>query len=256
MKSTLILLAAAVTMTVCNLQADDLNPSAPGPSDPDLAKKLIVEFTNNRWTAEKVLIATGTLTNNNAVPVTVTRIIATGFDKQQNVVAGGSGFPQESSYTIGNDEIAAGATVNFKVALSDAKKVIRFVRAIPYAEPIPTPELMPTPIQTSAPTSPPKPISDSVKIAGAQDSDATPAAVLIPNADIVDNALAYSKLLIPFFKTHKIPGRIQEERVLWLFRTLYHAAESEGYADRQDWFIELVMRQLNAAGVVDDYANQ
>jgi hypothetical protein len=57
-----------------------------------------------------------------------------------------------------------------------------------------------------------------------------PAAVLIPNEDIVDNALAYSKLLIPFLKTHTIPGRIQEEKVLSLFRLLYHAAESEGYA--------------------------
>ncbi len=139
------LLAAAVTMTVCDLQADDLNPSAPAPSDPDLTKKLIVEFTNNRWTAEKVLIATGTLTNTNTVPVTVTRIIATGFDKQQNVVAGGAGFPQEASYSIGDTEINAGATVIFKVALSDPKKAIRFVRARPLIAPIPTPTPIPTP---------------------------------------------------------------------------------------------------------------
>jgi hypothetical protein len=81
--SKLLLLTVALTMTVCNVQAYDLNPSAPAPSDPDLAKKLIVQFTNNRWTAEKVLIATGTLTNTNAVPVTITKIEATGFDAQQ-----------------------------------------------------------------------------------------------------------------------------------------------------------------------------
>jgi hypothetical protein len=148
------------------LQADDLNPSAPVPSDSDLTKKLIVEFTNNRWTAEKVLIATGTLTNTNTVPVTVTRIIATGFDKQQNVVAGGAGFPQESSYTIVNNEIAAGATVNFKVALSDAKKVIRFVKAIPYAEPVPTPEPTPAPTPTPTPEPTPTPQADLIKLAG------------------------------------------------------------------------------------------
>jgi hypothetical protein len=141
-------------------------------SDSDLTKKLIVEFTNNRWTAEKVLIATGTLTNTNRVPVTVSRIIATGFDKQQNVVAGGAGFPQESSYTIGNSEIAAGATVNFKVALGDARKVIRFVRAIPYVEPVPTPEPTPTPESTQAPTPRPAPTptatpeADLIKLAG------------------------------------------------------------------------------------------
>jgi hypothetical protein len=139
------LLAAAVTMTVCNLQADNLNPSAPAPSDHDLAKQLIVEFTNNRWTAEKVLIATGTLTNTNAVPVTVRKIVATGFDAQQLAVREGPGFQPEASYTIENDEIAAGATVIFKVALSDPKKLIRFVRAIPYAVPVPTPEPTPTP---------------------------------------------------------------------------------------------------------------
>ena len=257
MKSILLLLATAgFAMTVCNSQAGDLGSSAPAASDtdPDPATKLVVTFTENRWSADKVLIATGTLTNTNAMPVTVTRIIATGFDKQQNVVAGGPGPPQEASYTIGDAEIDAGATVVFKVALSDPKKAIRFVKATPLIAPIPTPT--PIPIPTSAATSTTKPISTSVPIVEAPDSDAPPAAVLIPNADIVDNALAYSKLLIPFLKTHKIPGRIQEERVLSLFRTLYHAAESEGYADEQEWFIELVMRQLKSAGVVDDYGNQ
>ena len=136
------------------------------------------------------------------------------------------------------------------------------MKATPLIEPIPTPTPIPvaTPIPAveapaTAAVTTPEPISTAVPIAQPTDSDSPPA-VLIPNEDIVDNALAYSKLLIPFLKTHKIPGRIQEERVLSLFRLLYHAAESEGYADRHDWFIELVMRQLKSAGVVDDYGNQ
>jgi hypothetical protein len=241
MKAILLLLASAgFAMTV---------------SADDPATKLVVAFTGNRWTTDKRLIATGTLTNTNLMPVTITRIIATGFDKQQNVVAGGPGAQEEADYTIGDPEIGPGATAIFKVALSDPKKAIRFVKATPLIEPIPTP----TPIPIASPvlaTSTPEPISTVVPIPQSTDSDSPPAAVLIPNEDIVDNALAYSKLLIPFLKSHTIPGRIQEERVGSLFRLLYHAAESEGYADRQEWFIELVMRQLKSAGVVDDYGNQ
>jgi hypothetical protein len=44
--SKLLLLAATLAMTVCTQADDDFNPSAPAPSDPDLAKKLIVQFTN------------------------------------------------------------------------------------------------------------------------------------------------------------------------------------------------------------------
>jgi hypothetical protein len=95
---------------------------APTRSDTDPATKLVVAFTGNRWTTDKLLIATGTLTNTNPMPVTITRIIATGFDKQQNVVAGGPGAPEKADYTIGNAEIDAGATTIFKVALSDPKK--------------------------------------------------------------------------------------------------------------------------------------
>jgi hypothetical protein len=115
--SKLLLLAAALTITVCNSRADDLNPSAPAISDTDLAKKLVVQITNDKWTAEKVLIATGTLTNTNAVPVTVTNIEATGFDAQL-VAIRNQLDPGEGGYTIANPEIAAGGTVIFKVALT------------------------------------------------------------------------------------------------------------------------------------------
>jgi hypothetical protein len=127
-------------------------------SDTDPATKLVVAFTGNRWTTDKLLIATGTLTNTNPMPVTtVTRINATGFDKQQNVVAGGPGAAEEADYTIGNAEIGPGATAIFKVALSDPKKAIRFVKATPLIEPIPTPTPIPiaTPIPSATATSTP-----------------------------------------------------------------------------------------------------
>jgi hypothetical protein len=259
MKMTLLLAAAGLAMTVCESHGGDPDSPAPTRSDTDPATKLAVTFTGNRWTTDKLLIATGTLTNTNPMPVTVTRIIATGFDKQQNVVAGGPGALEEPDYTIGDAEIGPGATTVFKVAFRDPKKTIRFVKATTLLEPIPTPTPIPiaTPIPAvEAPAMAARPTSTAVQIPQPPDSDSPSAAVPIPNADIVDNALAYSKLLIPFLKTHTIPGRIQEERVLSLFRLLYHAAESEGYADRQDWFIELVMRQLKSARVVDDCGNQ
>lgn len=153
MKSILLLLTTAgLAVTVYNSQAGDLGSPAPMQSDIDPARRLVVAFTANRWTTDKVLIATGTLTNTNPVTVTVTKIIATGFDKQQNVVAGGPGSPEEASYTIGDAEVDAGATAIFKVALSDPKKAIRFVRARPLIAPIPTPTLNPTPNPTSAET--------------------------------------------------------------------------------------------------------
>jgi len=145
MKAILLLLASAgFAMTV----------SAASAADP--ATKLVVAFTGNRWTTDQRLIATGTLTNTNPMPVTITRITASGFDKQQKVVAGGPGAPGEVNYTIGDAEIPAGATAIFKVALSDPKKVIRFVKATPLIEPIPTPTPIgfATPIPTAAGSAP------------------------------------------------------------------------------------------------------
>jgi hypothetical protein len=150
----LSLLAATVfTVTVCGSPAGDLGSSAPIAADQDPASKLVVVFTDNRWTTDKLLIARGTLTNNNPMPVTIAKIIATGFDKQQNVVAGGPDSREQTEYTIGNAEIDAGATAIFKVALSDPKKAIRFVKATPLIAPKETPT--PVPIATSIPAEAP-----------------------------------------------------------------------------------------------------
>jgi hypothetical protein len=147
MKAILLLLASAgFAMTVS------------AASDTDPATKLVVAFTGNRWTTDRLLIATGTLTNTNPMPVTVRGIIATGFDKRQNLVAGGAGAEQ-ADYTIGDAEIAPGATAIFKVALSDPKKAIRFVKATPLIEPIPTRTPIPiaTPISAVAEAPAPTP---------------------------------------------------------------------------------------------------
>jgi hypothetical protein len=160
MKLNLLLSVAGLAMTVCTSKAGDLSPPAAAESNSDPATKLVVQLTNNHWTADRVLIVTGTLTNTNAVPVKVTKIIATGFDQQRNAVADGSGSSQEASYTIGNAEIAAGAAAVFEVALSDAKKVIRFVKTTPYVAPIPTPISMATAQAIPTPT------PDLFKLAG------------------------------------------------------------------------------------------
>jgi hypothetical protein len=96
------------------------------------ATSMAVKITSNRWTSDKTLIATGTLTNTSAAPVKITKVIASGFDVHQNLVAVTDGLPGDGSYTIGNAEIAPGATDLFKVALNDEKKIIRFVTAKPY----------------------------------------------------------------------------------------------------------------------------
>ena len=89
-----------------------------------------------------------------------------------------------------------------------------------------------------------------------ENKDAPPVPVRVPG-DVVDNALAYSKTLIPFLKTHQIPGRIQEERALSLLRLLWQAAKSEGYTDlEEERFTKIVLRELESAGVVDAYGNQ
>jgi hypothetical protein len=160
MKLNLLLGVAGVAMTVGTSKAGVLSPHTPADSKPDPATKLVVQLTNNHWTDDKVLIVTGTLTNTTAVPVKITQIIATGFDQQRNVVAGSPVSSQAASYTIGNAEIAAGAAVDFEVALSDAEKVIRFVKTTLCVAPIPTP----SPMETAKPV--PTPTPDLVKLAG------------------------------------------------------------------------------------------
>jgi hypothetical protein len=115
MKINLLLLAAiGLAITLHNLQAGDPNSSTPAESHIDPAK-LVVAFTGDRWTTGKVMIATGTLTNNNPMPVIITGISATGFDKQRHVIAGSPGSSANGTdYTIGSAVIDAGATAIFK----------------------------------------------------------------------------------------------------------------------------------------------
>jgi hypothetical protein len=176
MKMTL-LVAAGLAMTACGSQGGDSDP----------ATKLVVAFTGNRWTTDKLLIATGTLTNTNSMPVTITRIIATGFDKQQNVVAGGPGSPEQADYTIGDAEISPGATAIFKVALSDPKKAIRFVKATPLIEPIPTP----TPIQIATPV----PAAE------------TPATAAVPTPTPTIQSTVEELALAAWYKDKMLPGK-------------------------------------------------
>jgi hypothetical protein len=88
-------------------------------------KNVVAAINSNRWTAN-ALIVTGTLTNTNAVPVRITKISATGFNKNKKAVIDGSDF------TIMHNELAPGETVNFKVALKDDAKQVKFVKVTPY----------------------------------------------------------------------------------------------------------------------------
>jgi hypothetical protein len=66
------------------------------------------------------------VTNTNAVPVKIANISATGFNGDQKPVIDGSDF------TIVRDELAPGETVNFKLALKDDTKQIKFVKVRPF----------------------------------------------------------------------------------------------------------------------------
>jgi hypothetical protein len=88
-------------------------------------KSVVSVINSNRWTAAALIVA-GTLTNTNAVPVRITKISATGFNRNKKAVIDGSDF------TIVHNELAPGETVNFKVALKDDAKQVKFVKVTPY----------------------------------------------------------------------------------------------------------------------------
>ena len=88
-------------------------------------KSVVSAINSNRWTGTALIVA-GTLTNTNAVPVRITKISATGFNKNKKAVIDGSDF------TIMHNELAPGETVNFKVALKDDAKQVKFVKVTPY----------------------------------------------------------------------------------------------------------------------------
>ena len=85
---------------------------------------VVSAITGNRWNGD-TLIVSGTLTNTNAVPVRVANLSTAGFDKDQKVVIAGS------DYTIIHNDLTPGETVDFKAALKDGAKQIRFVKVTP-----------------------------------------------------------------------------------------------------------------------------
>jgi hypothetical protein len=108
------------------LYARPASTPAPGSQIEMLPPKSVVSsIKSNRWTATALIVA-GTLTNTNAVPVKITKISATGFNKNRKAVIDGSDF------TITHNELAPGETVNFKVALKDDAKQVKFVKLTPY----------------------------------------------------------------------------------------------------------------------------
>jgi hypothetical protein len=97
--------------------------AAPTPAE-SLRTNVISAITGKRWTSE-ALIVSGTLTNASTVGVLVTGIDAKGFNQDQKMVTQGSDF------TIVHKDLAPGEVVNFKVALKDDAKQVRFVKALP-----------------------------------------------------------------------------------------------------------------------------
>jgi hypothetical protein len=86
--------------------------------------KVVAAITENRWKGD-TLVVSGTLTNSSAVAVLVTSIGAKEFNQDQEMVVWGSDF------TIDHDELAPGDVVNFKVALKDGTKQVKFVKVLP-----------------------------------------------------------------------------------------------------------------------------
>jgi hypothetical protein len=84
---------------------------------------VISAITGNRWTPD-ALIVSGTLTNTSTVAVEITGIDAKGFNQDQKMVIGSSDF------TIVHNNLAPGEVVNFKVALKDNAKLVKFVKVL------------------------------------------------------------------------------------------------------------------------------
>jgi hypothetical protein len=85
---------------------------------------VVSAITGNRWTPD-ALIVSGTLTNTSRAAVLITGINAKGFNQDQKMVSEGSDF------TIARNNLAPGEVVNFKVALRDGTKQVKFVKVVP-----------------------------------------------------------------------------------------------------------------------------
>jgi hypothetical protein len=98
-------------------------PKAPTPAE-ILQTNVVSAITGNRWTSE-ALVVSGTLTNRSTVEVQITGIDAKGFNQDQEMITSGSDF------TIVHNDLLPGEVVNFKVALKDDTKLVRFVKVLP-----------------------------------------------------------------------------------------------------------------------------
>jgi hypothetical protein len=93
------------------------------PSD-SVPTKVVSAITSNHWTSD-ALIVSGTLTNTSTVTVLITGIDAKGFNQDKKMVIQGSDF------TVVHNDLAPGQVVNFKVALKDGTKQVKFVKLEP-----------------------------------------------------------------------------------------------------------------------------
>jgi hypothetical protein len=86
----------------------------------------------------------------------------------------------------------------------------------------------------------------------------------VPNGDYVDDAVAYSKKLIPFMRNHVVPGRTHAEQCMAVSYVVYKAARDLGYGKDRDTlgqdfaFIGVVNEKLEDVGikVLEDWKNQ
>jgi hypothetical protein len=97
--------------------------AAPTPAG-SLPTNVVSVITGNRWTSDS-LIVSGTLTNTSTVAVKITGIDANGFSQDKKVIVRGS------DYTIVHNDLAPGEAVNFKIALKDNTKQVKFVKVAP-----------------------------------------------------------------------------------------------------------------------------
>jgi hypothetical protein len=77
-----------------------------------------------------------------------------------------------------------------------------------------------------------------------------PVPVHSAGGDLIDDALAYSKVLATFFQTHQLSGRIPSEKSMNLFLLLRTAATALGYGEYPG-FDNTVMDELKRAGVLE-----
>jgi hypothetical protein len=99
-------------------------PASVPVAEPLPGTNVVSAITGNRWTPD-ALIVSGTLTNTSAVAVLITGIDAKGFNQDQKMVIEGSDF------TIVHNDLAPGEVVNFKIALKDGTKQVKFVKVLP-----------------------------------------------------------------------------------------------------------------------------